>query len=220
MSRAWDKEKIWVPDGIWTYDYPNSGREALYPLELRRTYGERGHLLGSYLTRVMHTARISKVDVVLCGDNARIHALVPFATSSILALKDNFCHLTFVEARNLSNHALASSKRLFANLQILDVFSIYSLQVSSFMYLYHNDALPISFTQIFQTGNQTHQYSTRYSDFYWPQTCRTNIKKNSIRSQGARIWNSLPNNIIYSSVWSNHLKGSFLTYLLSFLFHL
>ena len=30
----------------------------------------------------------------------------------------------------------ASSKPLFANLKILDVFSIYSLQVSSFMYLY------------------------------------------------------------------------------------
>ena len=45
----------------------------------------------------------------------------------------------------------ASSEPLFAkfNLKILDVFSIYSLQVSSFMYLYHNDALPISFTQIF-----------------------------------------------------------------------
>ena len=65
----------------------------------------------------------------------------------------------------------ASSKPLFANLKILDVFSIYSLQVSSFMYLYHNDALPIAFTQIFQTGNQIHQYSTRYSDFYRPHSC-------------------------------------------------
>ena len=55
--------------------------------------------------------------------------------------------------------------------------------------------LSFSFTQIFQTGNQTHQYSTRYSDFYRPQTCRTNITKISIRSQGPRIWNSLPNNI-------------------------
>ena len=89
----------------------------------------------------------------------------------------------------------ASSKPLFANLKILDVFRIYSLQVNSFMYLYHNDALPISFTQIFQTGNQIHQYSTRYSDFYRPHTCRTNIKKFSILFQGPRIWNSLPNNI-------------------------
>ena len=47
--------------------------------------------------------------------------------------------------------------------------------VSSFMYLYHNDASPISFTQIFQTGNQIHQYSIRYSGYYRPHTCRTNI---------------------------------------------
>ena len=45
------------------------------------------------------------------------------------------------------------------------------------MYLYHNDALPISFTQLLQTGNQIHQYSTRYSDFYRPHTRRTNTKK-------------------------------------------
>ena len=89
----------------------------------------------------------------------------------------------------------ASSKPLFANLKILDVLSIYSLQVSSFMYPYHNDALPIAFTQIFQTGNQIHQYSTRYSHFYRPHTCRTNIKKFSILFQSPRIWNSLPNNI-------------------------
>ena len=68
-----------------------------------------------------------------------------------------------------------STKPLFANLKILDVFNIYSLQVGSFMYLYHNDALPISFTQIFQIGNKIHQYLTRYSDFYRPPTCRTNI---------------------------------------------
>ena len=31
--------------------------------------------------------------------------------------------------------------------------SICSVQASSFMYLYHNDALPISSNQIFRTGN-------------------------------------------------------------------
>ena len=43
--------------------------------------------------------------------------------------------------------------------------------------------------------NQIHQYSARYSDFYRPHTCRTNIKKTSILFQGPRIWNSLPNDI-------------------------
>ena len=64
MSRGWDKEKILVPDRIRSYGLPNTGR-ALCPLELRRTHGERGHILGLYLTNVPHTARISNVDVVL-----------------------------------------------------------------------------------------------------------------------------------------------------------
>ena len=60
MSRAWDKER--VPDKFQTNDLPNTGW-ALYPLELRRTHGERGHIPGSYLTRVLLTARISNVSV-------------------------------------------------------------------------------------------------------------------------------------------------------------
>ena len=48
----------------------NTGR-ALYPLELRRTHRERGHVLGSFLTRVLHTARISNVDVALCGERMK-----------------------------------------------------------------------------------------------------------------------------------------------------
>ena len=70
------------------------------------------------------------------------------------------------------------------------------------MYLYHHEALPIVFTQIFQTGNQIDQYSTRYSDFYRPHTCRANVKKFSILFQGPRIWNSLPNNIKNASTFN------------------
>jgi len=33
MTRAWDKEKFWVPDRNRTHDLPNTGR-ALYPLRL------------------------------------------------------------------------------------------------------------------------------------------------------------------------------------------
>ena len=83
-----------------------------------------------------------------------------------------------------ADYKAPSKPPLFANLKILDVFSIYSFQLSSFMHLYHNGALPISFTRIFQTGNQIHQYSTRYSDFYRPHTCRTNIKKFKVIEYG------------------------------------
>ena len=107
-----------------------------------------------------------------------------------------YCNLIWASAyvTNLERIYLLQ-KRAVRAISKADYFSIYSLQVSSFTYLYHNDALPIAFNQIFQTGNQIHQYSTRYSDFYRPHTCRTNIKKFSTLFQGPRIWNSLPSNI-------------------------
>ena len=144
----------------------------------------------------------------ICPQNLFLHNTLPFFIHILLQFNLGL-YLCHQPATYLYNYLLqkrtvraiskadykASSKPLFANLKILDVFSIYSLQVSSFMYLYHNDALPIAFTQIFQTGNQIHQYSTRYSDFYRPHMCRTNIKNFSILFQRPRIWNSLPSNI-------------------------
>ena len=67
MSRAWDKEKIWLPN-IWFEPMTYQTRGGRSTTELRRTQGERGHILGSYLTRVLHAARISNVEVVLYGE--------------------------------------------------------------------------------------------------------------------------------------------------------
>ena len=86
----------------------------------------------------------------------------------------------------------APSKPLFMKMKILNIFSIYSLQVRFFMYLYHHNLLPLTFCQIFQTGSQIHYYSTRNSESYRSHLCRTNIKKFSILFQGLKIWNSLP----------------------------
>ena len=69
-SQAWYEEKIWVPNMIQTYDLPNTGR-VLYPLELQRTHGEWGHILGSYLTCVLHTARISNVEIVMYDERMK-----------------------------------------------------------------------------------------------------------------------------------------------------
>ena len=160
--------------------------------------------MGAFTLTVICAVSLLTVQSV-CEDvheerSAKISRLWPVTRQSIYLLQKR-------AVRAISNADYkASSKPLFANLKILDVFSIYSLQVSSFMYLYHNDALPISFTQIFQTGNQIHRYSTRYSDFYRPHTCRTNIKKFSILFQGPRIWNhyrttsKMPRLLVHSSV--------------------
>ena len=63
------------------------------------------------------------------------------------------------------------------------------------MYLYHNDALPISFTQIFQTGNQIiniQQDTLTFTDLIPVEQL---LKKISILFQGPRMWNSLPKDI-------------------------
>ena len=46
--------------------WPPKHRAGALPSELRRTHGQRGHILGSYLTRVLHTARISSIGFKAC----------------------------------------------------------------------------------------------------------------------------------------------------------
>ena len=88
---------------------------------------------------------------------------------------------------NFMTDSRAPSKPLFTKIKILDIFSIYSLQASSIMYLYHNNLLRLSFCQIFQTGCQIH-YSTRNSESYRSHPCRTNIKKFSILFQEPKLY--------------------------------
>ena len=57
---------------IRTNDLPNN-RRTLYPLSYGEPHGERGHVLGSYLTRFLHTAWISNVDVLLCDERMKDH---------------------------------------------------------------------------------------------------------------------------------------------------
>ena len=63
--------------------------------------------------------------------------------------------------------------------------------------IFYNSSIRLTQTLISSLiwSSSRSQYSTRYSDFYRPHTCRTNIKKFSILFQGPRIWNSLPNDI-------------------------
>ena len=67
MSRAWDKQKNLIPRQDSNDDLSNIGR-ALYPL----SYGElMESVQGSYVTRVLHTARISNVEIVLYGERMK-----------------------------------------------------------------------------------------------------------------------------------------------------
>ena len=79
----------------------------------------------------------------------------------------------------------AHTDPLFKNLKILNLESIYKLQIGKFMYQYRSGLLPYSFNNMFLVTRQVHSYGTRSSEhFYLPQ-CRTNIRKFSISFQGS-----------------------------------
>ena len=107
-------------------------------------------------------------------------------------------------------HYLANTAPLFSQLKVLDIFSINSFSVATFMYSYHHNLLPNSFHDLFLSSNQVHQYETRLASQYRPHFCRTNIKQFSILYRGPKIWNSLPVSLISSPsifVFKKNLKN-------------
>ena len=73
MSRAWDKEKEKNPNN------PNPKSPTGFEPMTSQTPGRcsihssfeeliESEILGSYLTHILHTARISNVNVVMCGE--------------------------------------------------------------------------------------------------------------------------------------------------------
>ena len=95
-------------------------------------------------------------------------------------------------------HYLANTAPLFSQLKVLDIFSINSFSVATFMYSYHHNLLPNSFHDLFLSSNQVHQYKTRLASQYRPHFCRKNIKQFSILYRGPKNWNSLPISLIGS----------------------
>lgn len=78
MTRAWDKEKTWVPDGNQTHELPNT-RPVLYII-LSYKNSWRGSLFNwvHIMTRVVYTVRISTVSSVVIMTNGSIFHLFSF----------------------------------------------------------------------------------------------------------------------------------------------
>ena len=70
-------------------------------------------------------------------------------------------------------HYLANTAPLFSQLKVLDIYSINSFSVATFMYSYHHNLLPSSFHYLFLSSNQVHHFETRLACQYRPHFCRT-----------------------------------------------
>jgi len=88
-----------------------------------------------------------------------------------------------------------SSKPLFQNLKILDVFSLHELAVSTFMYDLFEGNSPHSLLEYCEVLD--HTYITRGKDSLMLRLpiCRTTQGTFSISFVGSKLWNSLPQEI-------------------------
>ena len=65
------------------------------------------------------------------------------------------------------------------------------------MHDYHTDALPSVFQGFFKPIHNIHRYNTRLAskDTYYTFKIRTNYGKFNIRFSGAKVWNSIQENL-------------------------
>lgn len=82
------------------------------------------------------------------------------------------------------------TKPLFTKYNLLNIMQLRFMQTCEFMYKYHNNLLPISFSSYFSLVE--HTITMRHKHDYRSIYARTNTRKMSIRFQGPASWNSLP----------------------------
>ena len=85
-------------------------------------------------------------------------------------------------------HYRTSSRPLFENLHIVNIFQINDQQPDELVYRHQNNSLPEIFEDYFRPISSIHYYNTR---LYLPK-CRLNYGKFSVRFSAGKAWNSTP----------------------------
>ena len=97
-------------------------------------------------------------------------------------------------------HDLTNATPLFSKLKVLDIYSISSFSVATFMFSYHHNLFPSS---------QVHHSETRLAYQHRPHFCRTNIKRFSTLYGGPTIlefFASYTNQLLFH-IFFKHLKN-------------
>lgn len=85
-----------------------------------------------------------------------------------------------------------SSRPLFISLQVLDVYDLHKLAVSTFVYDLHKEHLPHSLMQYYDIMNHAYRTRGKENSMLRLPKCNTTHGMHSISFIGAKFWNSLP----------------------------
>jgi len=90
---------------------------------------------------------------------------------------------------------MTHSDSFFKILGVMKINDIYTHQVSSFMYKYNTNMLPINFINYFTKSSAVHVHNTRSADNFHLVFSHSTLRLNSVRHAGPRIWNNLPRDL-------------------------
>jgi hypothetical protein len=87
------------------------------------------------------------------------------------------------------------TRLLFNGLKVLPINQLNYPQVACFKYQCANGMLPHSFCSTYQINATYQSYNTRTHNAYHYIYCRLNLHKNTVRTDGLRLWNSQDNKL-------------------------
>ena len=140
---------------------------------------------------------------------------------NIIWADKNNCHLKSIHLKQkkiirlcTNSHYLAHTSPLFKKLNSHTVYDIHKHQVAQFMFKFKNDFLPDIFANYFRVTKDIHSYRTRSVDLYRPHNFSSDLARNTIKTQGPVLWNSIDISI-RNSVTINSFKYKYKHFLIS-----
>ena len=116
--------------------------------------------------------------------------------------------------QNKAIKMIANSKRtdkcapIYEKLKILQLHDLHIYETATFMHKFHNNKLPVSFSQYFNRIAAIHSVHTRSNTsgltYYIPQYKTTHLQR-SLKYTGVKIWNKIPT-WIKTKIYSQFLK--------------
>lgn len=178
-----------------------------------------GLLIDDNLSWKSHTCHVSKIISKYNGIIRKIRPFLP--PESLRTLYEtlvlpylNYCTVIWADKNNSHLDSLfllqkkvirtctfslwlAHTDPLFQSLNTLKIHDIYLFQLGTFMYKYYHNMLPpdILDNSFFTTNQTIHDHHTRQALNIHVSSTNTLLAENTIKIQGALLWNNLPTSL-------------------------
>lgn len=195
-----------------------------------------GVIVDESLTWQNHNSYVTNIVSKYSGILFRLKHILPCSTlfslyNTLVLPHLYYCNIIWADSNNCNlNTILVKQKRivrlctnsawlehtppLFSQLNTLNIYDIHKLIKSLFMYNYTTNNLPPNFTNYFVKNTAIHGHATRSSHMFRPAAFKYDLARNTIRTQGPLLWNSISNNIKNASS-CNTFKRNYKNYLIS-----